>query len=509
MSDNKMFLENDNNVIDGKESPSEFLSRQPLDIQSNILKNMENVFNGQIVDPNNSFTYLTNVFSIEASKFAQDEHNMFDNIYSINSVSDEQLHKHISDFEYVGLYSTPSATNMTIVISTNFILNHGVDLNNGYKKILLPKDTTFKIGNITFGIYYPIEILVNTYNKSVIVKYDISDIDELAQVDNSTIETTNFTKSNIPYFMFTIPIYQFEVDVYKEVINSDIGHKRRYSYTNDFYAVKVYNKIDNRWRLLKTTMSDYIYDSFNPSVKVKVYDDINELVVEVPYIYLKNKLISGEIKVVIYTTVGGLDISIDALPDRTITYKLGKEGDDRYVVDDTINDYIVFTTSSRSIAGGTTKKSFKDKKDSVVYNMLDRVPVTDDELDRYFNKNGFGHYKYKDDINDRVHIASKYLKFDNDDPVYAYNGYVSISHNDLIYNDNIKSDGEGIYTITPKAIYVNNGNTVEIANNATYAKLHSMSPDDLVRHMNENNSKYLMYPYHICIDHTTDYMTIL
>lgn len=72
-------------------------------------------------------------------------------------------------------------------------MNNGEDYDDTTKRIIIPRDTVIKAGNITFGLFYPIEILINKYTGSTIVKYKTSVTNPLYQLKYNVIPFSEYT----------------------------------------------------------------------------------------------------------------------------------------------------------------------------------------------------------------------------------------------------------------------------------------------------------------------------
>lgn len=102
--------------------------------------------------------------------------------HPFRATKSEDLYKHMSDFDYVGLFSYPADFSFQLALDKTLVKRHAVKYNAHYSKIIIPRNTTFKLGRFHFGIHYPIEIRVNNITGSI-----------LAVCDTSESNSTNFT----------------------------------------------------------------------------------------------------------------------------------------------------------------------------------------------------------------------------------------------------------------------------------------------------------------------------
>jgi len=88
------------------------LYANPLSIQTNALTRLqESVLNGaEVKDGNNVFTFLLEFMATMTAGAAGEAVNNFSSLYPSKAMTSADLYKHMSDFDYVNLYSTPATT---------------------------------------------------------------------------------------------------------------------------------------------------------------------------------------------------------------------------------------------------------------------------------------------------------------------------------------------------------------------------------------------------------------
>src|SRR5690606_1589448 len=78
---------------------------------------------------------------------------------------------------------------------------------------------------------------------------------------------------------------QFRIDTYKEELTGAVGFNRTYTYIDDFYFVRVWNKsnlTNNEWKEIQTTHTDQVYDVKKPTAVIKVNGSNRSVNVYIP-----------------------------------------------------------------------------------------------------------------------------------------------------------------------------------------------------------------------------------
>ncbi|MGK7530338.1 hypothetical protein, partial [Salmonella enterica] len=91
---------------------------------------------------------------------------------------------------------------------------------------------------------------------------------------------------------------------------------------NKFFYARVWNKPSNSntWTEIHHTHSRDVYDPNTPTALIQV---VNQSIrCTIPSIYMAKNLVSGEIRMDVYTTIGPLDLDVSAFPADEYTFSL-------------------------------------------------------------------------------------------------------------------------------------------------------------------------------------------
>lgn len=517
-------------IIDAQEVSLQRFSH-PLSIQASAISELQSkVLNGNVVsDGNNVVTFLTEFFGNTVADLTNKACQCFTALYPENAQSSTDLYRHLSDFDYIGLFATPANMTVELVFDRNFLIDKAVQVDGTIHKIVLPEFSKFTVGEYTFGLMYPIEIRVRKapvlengqtdYDNSVItVMWDTSRQNPLQTLESHILEHRDFVKDGQTLTAIEVPIYQFSVSNHLSDAIASSGFARRFSYTDKFYAVRVFHFKNGQWNEMAVTLSNMNYDTGMPTAMIKVLPEIGKLEVVVPQIYFnaikESARIGNRILVKIYTTTGemNLDVSEYSLDRFQASFLLK---DDLLIEDDDYSSmlkriptiYVIPLTTR--IASGTNGATMEEIRERVKHHASYTVKITDDDLTAYFKTKGFQVTKELDNITDRVYAAHKVItdktgatiasgncgtKFlpamtamvKGDDDTYSVPGYSDIT---VLDQNNI--------TIQPSAIYKYNSDEDLFVMLSDEEKTLLANKAIDARILDLNNNLYTYSPFHV------------
>lgn len=483
----------------------------PQKIQAQILTDMQNRITGgrPIVSANNVCSFLIESFSQMSADIVQGTVNEFASLYPRRAMTAEHLYKHMSNYDYVGLFSTPSRVFIQLVLRKDQIIRDSVDVNDNYKKIVIPKDSVFLIDQYRFSLYYPIEIRINKRTNTLLVSYDTSESNPLFTLTQNTLEHKTNTIRGLEMVSIQIPLYQFKRDVYIDTVVPSSSFSKVYDYTDKFYAARVFTNNDpndqNAWVEIDQTLSDNVYDPEIVTAKLTVDQQQNQLRVTIPQVYLTNKLLGNKLRVELLTTDGAVDADISNITQESIsaTFTLsGNPETDKYIQFLNRPEVFIVSPTSKKILGGSDGLAFDELRQRVIHNSFHgNVLLTPTDLDNYFNDIGFKITKYQDGITRRIYLAHK--------EITDLNGVISASANlASVFTLGILSDAENYstiqnnndesFTILPTTVYKYNGLNCVPLDDTDRIALGNMTREDLVAELNSNI--YTINPFHVRVD---------
>ena len=128
----------------------------PMLLQDKVLSLFEeHVFdNKQVLDGNNVFTFGLEMEATMLASIVNEMSNAFEALYPERAQTMNDLYRHMSDYDFVGVFATPSQTRIGLFMNRDWVIENAVPLknNSGAAMIRIPAHSTFHLGDNTFGI---------------------------------------------------------------------------------------------------------------------------------------------------------------------------------------------------------------------------------------------------------------------------------------------------------------------------------------------------------------------
>jgi hypothetical protein len=484
----------------------------PARIQQLILSNTGN---HSVKDPTNPFVMLLEASSAIASAAAVEGKATIKNMYpSLATKSEDVLH-HISDKELINLFSHPAETSMVLYINVRDLKSNGIRPYVGkapnakkanYVETIIPKDSEIVVTGIPFTLLN--DIRIRLYDSGVVFAEQINSTETLAS------NSIGILSAGIVSFQDTEPWIAAEtllLQVKKNVIHKPVtvseGFKVSIKHSDKYYYSEVFFRTgDNKtpWVLMVNTHSDGYINPAIPTAFITVID--NMVTYEIPDVYLISGQISGEVKIVMYETQGGIDVPIYKYQMADYAVNLNTATTDTTRA--SIANITVYANSRDIISGGVTGYSFTELKDGIINNTLGHavLPVTEKQLVRTGKVAGFDVYKAVDLVTERTYIAARNMTKDPSDLVYCkpdvFFNTVSVDISTLPVGSFIQTPTSII--IPSHTVFKETNGVVSIADSSVTAMLTgntALSGDALAAYV--NNNKLFFSLYHYILDTTT------
>lgn len=488
--------------------------RNPTNIAAKALNEIESRLNGTITiaDPNAPFCHLLEFGSSIAAQVINAMDAKLPALYPKRAENMEDLYGHMSDFDYLRMYSTPARSALRMFLPKKFLLDKAVEYNANYKKLVIPSDTTFLVAKYNFGIYYPIEILINNYTGSFTVAYDTSESNPLHVLSKNIVDKYEIQYMGVDYLILDFPIYQFSKSSIVETIVSSTGFVKSINYNDKFYALRVFNYKNGTYTELAQTQSKIVYDATVPTLYLQVHPDKNKIVLNIPQVYFDNGMMGSKLLIEVYTTVGVLDIDTSNLLDTDIgvTYNNNARTDSTFTnIFKNMPYDIILQLSGDRITGGSNAISVSTLRQRVIQDTLyDRVPISEADISVMLEDNGFYVHKSLDNVTDRIYYAYKVIRDSTGSIVPSTTIPLKLLGTDVTdgkHSTLVNCSADSSVTILPTTIYKYNqdANCAIPLVDDELNKLVSLDKDVLATTL--NTAGYLKSPYHVRVSMNGNY----
>lgn len=473
----------------------------PNMIQVKSLELLSKGLNNEIdlPDPTNPFTFLLENNALVTSAALQDTKITMRKMYPYLAKNKEDLYPHINSSEILDIFSVPSKAFFNLHINKKDLELYGKNTGT-YSEIIIPKFSNITVADTVFTILN--DIYVRVYkNNSIFSKLIANDI-PIAENKDTIIESNTVTDNDgLEWIMLNISVKQIKYYNYKDTIIQSKPYENTMTLDADerytFLTTKSVNN-NNSIFTLNSTYSNFMYNPNVPTVIIRPMDNI--LNIEIPSVYLLNKMVNSYINIELYTTKGNIELFINKYVSKDFVFsiELPSTTDERMIGTKNIN-YVI--NASTKTFGGIDELSFEELKTKIInYSTGDNeVPITIYDIKDKVAESGFTFKKASNTILERELLVNK--KIGNLD----YNVYSSIDvfHNNTklylpnINSDKIKSIDDNIIVIEPFQIFKYNEDS-SLTPLTTYEATILKTNLDILEY---NKNKYFFTLYKYIVDY--------
>lgn len=474
-----------NYILDPAKSISFVLDRMSDD-SNNVLS---------FQDPTNPAVNLLEFAAFSNSAVLNKINTSLRDVFPSMATNNENLYKHISDADIIGISSSPSTISVVFYIKKIDIEQYAVQY-SGYRKCAIPLYTNIKIDNVDFTLLNRINILLYD-NGKIDIEQDISPnglgIDFIFYL-NSLISV----EEEAEWIVFETLVKQVKREVITESIISSKKFTKSITIPNGdrFYFTEVYavNSDDTRIKL-DIIYNDKIFNKNSPSVYVKFLD--GEIQYDLPMIYQAEGVLDSTLEIILYTTKGEINIATEILENNKFSIKLGDTEDLEAASIENINKFCL----SRGMSTfGNNGKSLVDIKKSIIFNTIGKIdtPITTAEFKDAASREGFYLEAIRDTATARNFTVTRSLPEPTSSTIKTkadiFNNQVSIRLDEVSNYSNIAISGNDIVLKANSLFKYNNG-IVTMLSNTEVANLKQMPRKNLISYLNVNEIFYNPFTY--------------
>lgn len=445
--------------------------------------------------------------------------------YKNHARSIADLSEHMSDEDWEGVFGTPSTTLLRYSIPMEEIRRLALpftsidgELTNFYNKLVIPKDSIFKLPDANFWLGHAVEFRLMEHG-GVQVLYDTTQTNPFSELGTNYPDRVIKELSGIQYVSVLLPVKQVSIkEIPNKSSNDVVGFSLTDNYDDKLYRIRAFIKPWGSTSRIEMTVV-FKRTNFDPAYPTILIDllDGNRFNATIPSVYLQNGLGIGDVTLLVYTTKGAYERDLTTLTDKYHTveyfnYSNTKGGLNQYekpilTVDDT------HITSDTPITGGSDGTSFADLKNTLIYGHRRRdIPISAIDLTQTLKEYGYSTVKALDYPNYRLYRVTKELPsqsnklYDTDENVKSngtlgvYVGSVLNSLTDIVGLGIAKDNGPRI-TILPGSVIDVTQSTPVFYNQLTTDQLLNSSMKNKSDTVNEKTLVAL--PFHYVLDTTS------
>lgn len=422
------------------------------------------------------------------------------------ALTQEELYYHMTTHDYLGRFSTPAFTEFQLYLGYEDIVSRAVPYGDqGARKIVIPRLTQFKGGDVLFTMQYPIELRVLSHGGLQIV-FDGSTPSPIHRLKTNTVQWDMLRMGRDRVVRLKIPVYQMAIVTSTDSLSPATLFENDYTFTDKFYFARVYLNQggDNlQWKEIRTTHSDQSFDPLQVTATLKVVG--NRLQVSIPTIYTRMGMATGKIRVDIYTTRGKIDVSMaDFTPKQFEAYFNPIDDVNTYVAP--LNTFgMKQALNTQRVTGGADALDFITLRNRAIDNVIGdpSLPITDVQLEAKLEQRGYTLVSNIDNITDRQFLASRRLGKPKYLNIVAGAGCVMsqlrINMESIAASTHVADNGERV-TLLPSMLYRYTNGKVTPVPDAELSSILRGAPEDIAR--TANDSRFVYTPFHYVMDAT-------
>lgn len=494
------------------------LAHNPAAMQTLLLNQLAAVEeDNQIIlkDPTDPVVFLAEMGVMLAHSSIQSQRELLPKVYPSMANSYDDLFRHMSDTDYVDVFAQPSSVPMLIYFDVDSILSKAMPLvYDGVRKVTIPRDTVFTVAGYSFAIQYPIEIRVLPYGTTEQPAFQVVWLTDqqspITPVSTNALDWILTSAPNTTSQLLGIRIPMLQYAVSSENNHDTVTGTNQFvmdrTFTNQFFYARVWMMASgtSTWVEIAHTHSRDVYDPQVATALIQVEDQ--SIRMTIPSVYLQTGLVSGEVRLDIYTTIGPLSVDISAYSTDQFQFAMK---DFNGEVDETYSNPIKAFSVKQLAAeegsvttGGRNALTFAELRDRVVNNSVGQrqLPITLAQAQATSNDYGLDLSVPIDYVTGRTFHLSSALPDSTvkgvSSPIGALTAPLLFSWDEISGLSTVRVNGNRL-TILPDTIYRYSNSSLTVdAQMTELAK--TMRSEDLVNVANA--TAYLFTPFHYVVD---------
>lgn len=481
----------------------------PASIQETALEYMRSKLNNNALDNltvSHPFPMLMEVCAHVGAAVVLRYDSMDPRHYAINAQTQEDLYRHMNDRQYIGRFALPANTKASMLFRLADLVARMVDdPDNGYKKIKIPRNSTFSVGGVDFLLPYPIEIR-QVLDQTVQVVYDA---DEPSPIMSLTSNILDFEVGAVDmaergyeeYLRINFDIAQTRIVTKKDKISTSSSLQIQVPFTDQYYMARVfYEDANKEWNEMYVTHADHIYNVTRPTAVLRVVD--KNLFVTIPEIYTQTLGLTANVRVDLYETMGPLymDLAPFNVTDWTATWAPKDKNDHDQYTAPLSNLQVMDVYSNAIVNGGRDALSLQELRDRVINGATgpQDLPITDPQIKAALIDRGYDIVTNVDLTTNRIFQASKALPQPRHEqllsPASLSMQTLIVTPDEAVLTGSVVDNGNSI-TLTPNTIFQNVNDRVRIVPKVEVDQINALDPDRRAVRITQGNYFYTPFYY--------------
>lgn len=475
-----------------------------------IFDHLQEIKSGEvnIVDPSNPFVFLLTTSAVNTALAVNETISLHRRLYPSLAQTTDDLYLHMSDKDFLDRFASPADTVFTFAFMFSDIKDRLIYVpSERCYKGTIPRDTEIEIDGIIFTLDYPIDI--RKYDSGLIISYDTSINNPTSSLTSNNVNyRTLRSPDQIDWLFIDVPMRQLSIRTSFYTLQNSLYFKEKVEVVDQYYFARVFyrnNNSGNQWVEMKTTHTDQVFDATVPTAVLRVTEGLLE--VSVPPVYQTTGLVSGEIRIDVYSTKGKLNLNFVGYRPTAYTVRLKAIDRERDVTDysNIIGQLTYYVYNDRRMVGGKNLITYEELRHRVIENSVgdQKLPITNVELTAEVNNNGFDLVKNVDVVTNRIFLATQRLpKPINPQLITAANiGMATfIASFDTLKAHRYVINNHQRVTVLSRNLYESQNGIVRQLAPEEIEQIKALAKVDLVAYVNAR--QFLYSPYYYVLDNS-------
>lgn len=439
--------------------------------------------------------------------------------YEVHARNISDLSMNMSDEDWYGVFAEPSGTGIRFIISEESLDRYAIrydnvdgNLNNSYRKLVIPGDTQVIIADTPFLLENPVEIRVMDHGGYQVV-YDSDRQSRLNPLSTNTPDTDFLNIDGRQYLSVHLPIRQIRIKEFpNRPINPTSGFREPIQFDDSLYAVRAFITPDgsNVRNEMAVVFNNAIFDPSQPTLTIDL-KDTGVFEASIPSVYVQNGLAIGRLTILVYTTKGKYYRDLTTLKTQYHQAEYYNYNNDKGKLNQyeapfrSINDVMI--DSLDPITGGRDAMSFEELKNIQIYGHRRRlIPVSNSDISQFMLDNGYSSVKAIDMVTSRLYRVTKDLplqedKLFQDDTISRFNSSIGTHVGSLLTSlEELIGTGWGIdngkrVTLLQRSVFDISQQTPFLINKADFNTLMASSNQNKIDVLGKKTMCYNPFAY--------------
>lgn len=464
----------------------------------------------EITDPANPFTYLLETSALNTAFAIQEYTLLTRKLYPRLANTEKDLFLHMSDYDYLGIFSEPSYGVVKFnILFNDFKTKAAYDPVQKEYVLKLPRHLKISVDKYIFTLTSAI-VMRLTETGVIDVKFENQDFNNIFPVETNYINFDIYNvNQNETYITFELKLPEIDIEPIEVPIEKSKLFKNKLTFNpkRKFYYFRAFYLKDSVWKEMLVTHTDEVYDIYKPTCVVKVLQNENAVEYYVPPIYIGTDAIESKVKFLIYTTNGYINVNFNDFVISSFQTEYNPVFPDDELDDQTEPLQLITKAIflKDKIVGGRDNLSFEQIKEAVINNSIgDRqLPITNKQKEYSVVQENFKLIKDVDVVTNRVFLLETNVpKANTRYPITKINLDI-IEYRTTI--SNLKNNGNNIVDVDPQSTIIPENTIFKLTQDGLsmltqqeYNVLTSLSDIALATEVNDN--VYLSTMYHYVVD---------